>query len=237
MGSVPLIENDTPKTHGDGGHMETKIIATEVGIEIIGNLKLMSKRHIKTANYFSLALSSSDVYRLKKMMETIKNVGGFKCESLKHQDLIRVGYSSKRNGSDIEWGNTRDTITALKAVTLYPVTGMLQIKVTLEDRSEFLLSEEIPFADIAARVNADIWEDDHINITWCLSDIKGQIERYRNVEANEENCREVAHAIESNHDSGIGINWDVIQYFIEDCFPEAEMKYEDEEHDDEDGEI
>lgn len=84
------------------------------------------------------------------------------------------------------------------------------------------------FRDIVLESQGEFeWQNELINVRWCLADIKGEIERYANIEPSEENCREVASAIEKNHDAGIGINWEVISTNIEYCFPDAELKDED----------
>ncbi len=56
---------------------------------------------------------------------------------------------------------------------------------------------------------------DKISITWHVDDV-----RQRRPSLTKEQARAVLLAVKNNHNSSIGVNWEEIDYWIEDCFPE-----------------
>lgn len=52
-----------------------------------------------------------------------------------------------------------------------------------------------------------------INIKWSTDDVLWRAEDM-NVKITEEQADDVLSLLESNHDANVGINWDVIDYYI-----------------------
>lgn len=56
-----------------------------------------------------------------------------------------------------------------------------------------------------------LWFRDHAIIAWGLEDVFAQKE---GKDLTDEEAREVLFSIENKHDATVGINWDVIDYWI-----------------------
>jgi len=60
---------------------------------------------------------------------------------------------------------------------------------------------------------------DEVSITWCIEDVKQRIEERNEageeIEMSDDECRTVLRALERKHDATIGINWDTIDYWID----------------------
>ena len=54
-----------------------------------------------------------------------------------------------------------------------------------------------------------------ISIKWSTEDVLAQADNL-DLELTEEQADEILESLEDNHDATIGINWDVISYYIED---------------------
>ena len=61
-------------------------------------------------------------------------------------------------------------------------------------------------------------DQDSFTIKWCIEDIKVSL-KDRNKELNppltDEDCREILNNMKSNHDATIGINWEVIDIYVD----------------------
>ena len=53
-----------------------------------------------------------------------------------------------------------------------------------------------------------------IAIKWCTQDILWQADNL-DVELTEDQADDILESLENNHDATIGINWDVISFYIE----------------------
>jgi hypothetical protein len=65
----------------------------------------------------------------------------------------------------------------------------------------------------------DELKGDAINISWHIDDVKalGHESGFEDEnELTDEECRDILTSIERKHDATIGINWDVIQVYIDD---------------------
>jgi len=49
---------------------------------------------------------------------------------------------------------------------------------------------------------------------WMIDDVRCQAED-RDIEITDDQCRDVLSCLDGNHDASIGINWDVIDYWID----------------------
>jgi len=56
-----------------------------------------------------------------------------------------------------------------------------------------------------------------IEIKWSTEDILAQAENL-DIELTEDQADEILESLEDNHDANIGINWDVISFYIGDYF-------------------
>jgi hypothetical protein len=54
-----------------------------------------------------------------------------------------------------------------------------------------------------------------IAIKWCTEDVLWQAEQL-DLELTENQADDILESLENKHDASIGINWDVISYYIED---------------------
>ena len=57
--------------------------------------------------------------------------------------------------------------------------------------------------------------NDEISIVWHIDDVLQQ-----RPDLTKEQARKVLIAVKNNHNASIGINWEEIDYWIEECFPE-----------------
>lgn len=60
---------------------------------------------------------------------------------------------------------------------------------------------------------------DEISIVWSIEDIK---ERDDQELLSEDDCREILDAMKRTHDANIGINWEVIDIYIENFLSERD---------------
>lgn len=67
---------------------------------------------------------------------------------------------------------------------------------------------------------------DHIAVFWSLEDVKDVASHL-----DENQAREVLHAVLQHHDATIGINWEVLETVAEDLFPLPDEEDEDEDDD------
>jgi hypothetical protein len=59
---------------------------------------------------------------------------------------------------------------------------------------------------------------DHIAITWHIEDVKSADEQREDQTVpplTDEQCREVLQAVKAHHDATIGVNWEVIAFWID----------------------
>jgi hypothetical protein len=54
-----------------------------------------------------------------------------------------------------------------------------------------------------------------ISIKWGTEDVLWQADNL-DIELTEEQAEDILESLEEGHDSSVGINWDVISYYIED---------------------
>ena len=57
-------------------------------------------------------------------------------------------------------------------------------------------------------------KQDQISIIWCVDDVIWQAKE-RGIKIGKKQAREVLQLLERKHDANIGINWDVIDYYID----------------------
>jgi hypothetical protein len=57
---------------------------------------------------------------------------------------------------------------------------------------------------------ADIKQPDEISIVWCIEDVQSIDETISN-----EDARTILRAIKHGHDAAIGVNWEVIEVYID----------------------
>lgn len=62
-----------------------------------------------------------------------------------------------------------------------------------------------------------------IKISWHIDDVKGHAELME-VEINDEEAREILSGIEADHDASIGVNWENIEYHIQEFVDERDSK-------------
>jgi hypothetical protein len=67
-----------------------------------------------------------------------------------------------------------------------------------------------------------------LQIEWCIDDVREQC-----LSLNDEECKEVLEYLYEKHDANYGINWEVIDYSIRECFLEKWNKYRKEINKDE----
>lgn len=60
-------------------------------------------------------------------------------------------------------------------------------------------------------------DSDYLYDSWHVDDILS-----RRPDLNIDQCREVLQLIDRRRDASIGINWDVIDFFAVDCYPESD---------------
>lgn len=57
-------------------------------------------------------------------------------------------------------------------------------------------------------------DPDWISVWWHVSDVLAQ-DGDEDSDLTEEECREVLRLTDKNHDAGVGINWDTLEYWID----------------------
>ena len=70
-------------------------------------------------------------------------------------------------------------------------------------------------------------DQDSFTITWCIKDIKERLEdQEREVDPplTDEDCREILNHMKGNHDCTIGINWEVIDVYVDNYIYQRERK-------------
>jgi hypothetical protein len=70
---------------------------------------------------------------------------------------------------------------------------------------------------------------DTIELSWHIKDIQWLYESYDeyNFQMTDEEARDILSIILSNHDASIGVNWDVIGYYIDEWISEKEAEAEE----------
>lgn len=81
------------------------------------------------------------------------------------------------------------------------------------------LSDEFgeQIADLLERTAVDITEREWINCRWHVDDVLDVRE-----DLTREQAKEVLHKVGGNHDAEIGINWDVIEAWADNLYPDPE---------------
>ena len=84
------------------------------------------------------------------------------------------------------------------------------------DTEEIVLSEMNWSCQNGIAISGDLLEDsdDQISITWSVDDILQQA-LTRNIQLSRENCQEILESIEDNYNADLGINWDIIDFAID----------------------
>lgn len=87
---------------------------------------------------------------------------------------------------------------------------------TDKDGDGFICQEAMPeFQALIEELQA-YERGDLIENSWHIDDVKNQ-----RPDLSDEQCREVLAAVERRHDATIGINWDTIDFWAEELFPES----------------
>jgi uncharacterized protein YjaG (DUF416 family) len=71
----------------------------------------------------------------------------------------------------------------------------------------------------AEKALKEYWRE-RIAISWCIEDVLGRAED-RDIELTEDQALDVLSAMESGHDCEIGINWNVIDFHIDEVIEDA----------------
>jgi len=61
--------------------------------------------------------------------------------------------------------------------------------------------------------------ENSVVIIWAIADVEYRLnEYYPELEYNDENCMDILYSIEEDHDANYGVNWESIDYAIENYF-------------------
>jgi len=61
--------------------------------------------------------------------------------------------------------------------------------------------------------------ENSIAIIWSIADVEYRLnEYYPELKYNDENCMDILYSIEDDHDANYGVNWESIDYAIENYF-------------------
>jgi len=69
--------------------------------------------------------------------------------------------------------------------------------------------------------------ENSICLIWCIDDIKYTMQDRENpIEITDKECMGILTDMDSNHDASLGINWDTINYYLDNFIEEKESDTE-----------
>ena len=65
----------------------------------------------------------------------------------------------------------------------------------------------------------EYWRE-RIAISWCVEDVISRAKEDRDIELTKDQALDILSLLESKHDCNIGINWEVMDYYIDEVVKE-----------------